>query len=67
METVETATEKTWDDDLMRGRITPNGGVVMTDVMKNQETTSEMAVIYLYVFFTSCFRFSKQLFCLSFC
>ncbi|CAG9786247.1 unnamed protein product [Diatraea saccharalis] len=39
VETVDTATEKTWDNDLIR----PNGEVVMGDddmVMKNQETTS---------------------------
>lgn len=37
METVDSATEKTWDDDLMKGS---NGEVVMGEVMKNQETTS---------------------------
>lgn len=37
VETVDTVTEKTWDDDLMKG---PNGEVVMGEVMKNQETTS---------------------------
>lgn len=37
VETVEAATEKTWEDDLMKG---PNGEVVMTEVMKSQETTS---------------------------
>lgn len=37
VETVATATDKIWAEDLMKG---PNGGVVMTDVMKNQETSS---------------------------
>lgn len=37
VETVDTATDKTWDDELMKG---PNGEVVMGEVMKNQETTS---------------------------
>lgn len=47
METVETATEKTWEDDLMKG---PNGEVVMSDVMKNQETTSsDMPVSCLHI------------------
>ncbi|VVC96838.1 unnamed protein product [Leptidea sinapis] len=45
VESLEMATEQMmkWkDDDQMTGRITPNGGVVMTDVMKNQESTAEM-------------------------
>lgn len=37
VETVETVTDKTYEDDLMKG---PNGEVVMGEVMKNQETTS---------------------------
>lgn len=37
VETVDTVTDKTWEDDLMKG---PNGEVVMGEVMKNQETTS---------------------------
>lgn len=37
VETVATATDKIWTEVLMKG---PNGGVPMTDVMKNQETSS---------------------------
>lgn len=37
VETVDAVTDKTWDDELMKG---PNGEVVMGEVMKNQETTS---------------------------
>lgn len=46
VETVEAATEKNWEDNLMKG---PNGEVVMTEVMKNQETTSsDMPVSMMY-------------------
>lgn len=49
METVYTVTDKTWDDDLMKGS---NGEVVMGEVMKPQETTSaEMPVIILFKIF----------------
>lgn len=48
METVETATDKTWDDDLMKG---PNGEVVMSDVMKNQETTSSDMPVSIACYF----------------
>lgn len=53
VETVETATDKTWDDDLMKG---PNGEVVMSDVMKNQETTSsDMPVSTTCYFINTCY------------
>nr|XP_032519443.1 ubiquitin carboxyl-terminal hydrolase 7-like [Danaus plexippus plexippus] len=37
VETVDTCTDKIWMEELIKG---PNGGVVMSDVMKNQETSS---------------------------
>lgn len=42
VETVDAVEDKIWVEDLMKG---PNGGVVISDVMKNQETLStDMAV-----------------------
>lgn len=46
METVDTVTDKTWEDDLMKG---PNGEVVMGEVMKNQETTSSDMPVSNYI------------------
>lgn len=37
VETVDTATDNFFEEDLMKG---PNGEIVMRDVSKNQETTS---------------------------
>lgn len=50
METIDTATEKTWDEDLlMKGS---NGEVVMAEPVKSLETTATAMPVSIFYLFT---------------